>query len=264
MENKCKKSHFNEKIISDTINEVITWSRNLEPNETTVLKKVKKEPNEKNIWITNLKNLMKLTTREKEWSPKTCITYKRPRTIQGWLTNYKKLSKEKEQKKQQQKGSYRCGKCSLCGGIKRFKNMVKETDKTKTPDGKTILLKNRLNCKNYGIYRANCNYCKHKYIGQTKTSFTKRWNQHRAKWKELINKRDITEGNWNKDEQALYKHFEKSHKDKLDNKINMDEAYHLVFLEEPKYFKLDIEESNWISKTKAEINITRTFLPKIM
>ena len=118
-------------------------------------------------------------------SPDTCITYKRPKTLQGWLANYKFLGKTKNNNKYGGQ-SKRCGKCSLCGGIRNFKNMVKETNKINNKYNTIIRLKQDLNCKNYGIYQAQCRNCQMSYVGQTKTSFTKRWTQHRSKWNKLL------------------------------------------------------------------------------
>ena len=71
------------------------------------------------------------------------------------------------------------------------------------------------------------------------------------------------QGGWNNDEQALYKHFVNFHKDQLNKNMGIEDAYTVKFLEQPRYDKLDIQENYWIGKLKAEINISRTFLPKI-
>ena len=54
---------------------------------------------------------------------------------------------------------------------------------TKGSNFKEIKLKQKLICKDYGIYCATCIQCTENYIGQTVTSFAKRWNSHRATWK---------------------------------------------------------------------------------
>ena len=150
------------------------------------------------------------------------------------------------------------------GGLEKFKNknMVNETNKTTTKDGKIIWIKEQLNCRNYGIYQANCRICMKSYVGQTKTTFTKRWTQHRSKWKQLNDNEGGMQGGWN-DEQALYGHFVNFHRDKLKKNFGLEDAYTVKFLEQPRYDKLDIQENYWIGKIKAEINISRTFLPKI-
>ena len=263
LENKCKRSNFDESMVNETIEEVKKWRRRNEKDTTSNELRIKKEKNEdRNTWVTMFKGLLNLTAQEKQLSPNTCITYKRPKTIQGWLTNYKKISRTNGTENEKGR-SARCGKCSLCGGYSNFKNMVKETDKTKTKEGKIILIKQKLNCKNYGIYQAECLLCLKKYIGQTKTTFTKRWTQHRNKWKNLINNPEKQTETWNLDEQALYKHYNIFHKEFLNKTIDFDKAYQVTFLQEPQYKKLDLEESFWISRIKAEINISRTFLPKI-
>ena len=141
--------------------------------------------------------------------------------------------------------------------------MVKETNKTVTKDGNIILIKEELNCKCYGIYQAKCRTCNNIYIGQTKTTFTKRWTQHRSKWNQLITNNGEIQGGWNKDEAALYKHYSNFHKEKLKDQLEIEKAYEVTFLEQPRYDQLDIKESCWITRTKAEINISRTFLPKV-
>ena len=173
LEIKCKKSHFNENTIKENIKNVINWKQ-VNEGKTEQNKENTKQQKERNTWITKFKSLLKLSPKEKELSPNTCITYKRPCTLQGLLTNYKKISRGIEIK---QNGlSSRCGKCSLCGGLEKFKNknMVNETNKTTTKDGKIIWIKEQLNCRNYGIYEANCRICMKSYVGQTKTTFTKR------------------------------------------------------------------------------------------
>ena len=260
LKNKCKRSNFDESTLNEAIEEVKKWHQRTN-EEITTNKLGKNDKREKNTWVTMFKSLLKLTEQEKQLSPNTCVTYKRPKTIQGWLTNYKKISRTNGTEKE--KGySSRCGKCSLCGGLRNFKNMVKETDRTTTKEGKVILIKQGLNCKNYGIYQAECLFCAQKYIGQTKTSFTKRWTQHRNKWKNLTNNPETKTDIWNQDEQALYKHYNTFHQD-INKTTNIDEAYQVTFLQEPRYGALDLEESFWISRTNAEINISKTFLPKI-
>ena len=99
------------------------------------------------------------------------------------------------------------------------------------------------------------------YVGQTKTSFTKRWTQHRSKWNKLL-EGNVKENNIN-DEQALYRHYLKYHRDHLDETgPQICDAFHVTFLSQPNYENLDTEESEWISTIKAEINICKTILPK--
>ena len=260
LEEKCRKSNFNKNIVNETINKVIIdWKKE---DETKITKNKITKETKRITWTTNFKNLIKLNDNERKISPNTSITYKRPKTLQGWLTNYKDLGKCN--KINQQGQSARCKKCSLCGGLKKFNNIVKEANKIITKYNKIIPLKENLNCKNYGIYQANCKRCSMSYIGQTKTNFTTRWTQHRSKWNKLLQDK-TTERNQTKqtngDEQALYKHYIKFHKNELQN-LEISDAFEVLFITQPNYEKLDTEESYWISKIKADINISRTILPK--
>ena len=50
--------------------------------------------------------------------------------------------------------------------------MVKKVDYiTSHSNSKKFNLKQHLTCKNYGIYVAECIFCKMQYVGQTKTNF---------------------------------------------------------------------------------------------
>ena len=57
---------------------------------------------------------------------------------------------------------------------------------TKGSNVKEITLKQKLHCKDYGIYCNTCIQCAENYIGQTVTSFAKIWNAHRTTWKNII------------------------------------------------------------------------------
>ena len=41
-------------------------------------------------------------------------------------------------------------------------------------------------------------------------------------------------------------------------RINFDEAYQVVFLEEPAFKNLDYKENFWINKLKSDINLAKT------
>ena len=101
------------------------------------------------------------------------IVYKNPPTLATKLTNYKKLSQILPNT--DNRGSYPCGKCALCGNFKNYKNMVKTVDYiTSHSNSKKFNLKQHLTCKNYGIYVAECKFCKMQYVGQTKNKFSTR------------------------------------------------------------------------------------------
>ena len=59
---------------------------------------------------------------------------------------------------------FTCGKCMLCDRNGN-KGMVKITDSLKLKIGKLIKLKKKLNCKNFGIYAAECMECNEYYAG---------------------------------------------------------------------------------------------------
>ena len=262
LKEKCIKSNFNENMIEKIFQDVIKWKRKDIENEEINTVTDRNTTTEQNTWVTSLKGLIKLTEKEKELSPNTCITYKRPINIQGHLTNYRQTSKNQNQERNE---TSRCGKCSLCGGRRGFINMVLESNNTKDKYGKLIQIKRKLNCLNYGIYQAICKKCNKSYIGQTKTTFKDRWTQHRSKWNKLIKMQEseLKEIDFNKDEQALFKHYLNFHKSDISNNLVLANAFNVLFLSQPNYHRLDIEESFWISKTGADINIQRTILPKV-
>ena len=65
------------------------------------------------------------------------------------------------------------------------------------------------------------------------------------------------------DERALFNHYTKHHIEILRNKkLELSDAFGVIFIEQPDYSQLDIKENYWISKLGASINIAKTFLPK--
>ena len=125
------------------------------------------------VWATQFTNLLQLSNQEKKLKPEAAIVYKNPPTLATKLTNYKKLSQILPNT--DNRGSYPCGKCALCGNFKNYKNMVKTVDYiTSHSNSKKFNLKQHLTCKNYGIYVAECKFCKMQYLGQTKNKFSTR------------------------------------------------------------------------------------------
>ena len=119
--------------------------------------------------------------------------------------------------------------------------------------GQIYKLRQKLNCRDSGIYAATCTKCNEQYVGQTCTSFTKRWDEHRSKWRKKI----IQDG----DKAALLTHYNKKHN--ADLSIDLDKAFRVTFVEKANDFKfLDILESRWINRLNAKINICNTVLPK--
>ena len=141
------------------------------------------------------------------------------------LVNYKSIAQPREKIT---KNCYpACNSCGLCGKHSGLKNMVIKKDKILTKFGNIIKLKNRLNCKNYGIYGAECKLCNELYIGQTKNRFSTRWNSHRSKWKILCKLKliDKQENNRNSDEAALWCHYRKFHKNIILENLDLADAF---------------------------------------
>ena len=137
--------------------------------------------------------------------------------------------------------------------------MVLDQNEFRTKKGELVKLKQRLNCKDYGIYAGQCVVCKHLYVGQTVTSFNIRWNKHRDAWRKGI-KGSVIKNSAN-DEQALYTHYSKFHQNKLKN-LKFWDAYQVIFIEKPSPENIDVAESYWINKLNAKINIIKSFLPR--
>ena len=204
------------------------------------------------IWATFFPKLLRLSEKEKILAPNSTIVYRRAKTLGQGLTNYKSLA-HMQSKGPSSGTSDACNHCSLCGHHGKHSNMVNPTSVITSKSGKVFKLHQRLICKDSGIYVATCVTCHEQYVGQTSTSFTKRWNEHRSKWKKKI----IQDG----DKAALLTHYAKKHPNDLS--INLDKAYTVTFVEKANDFKyLDILESRWISRLNASINICNTVLPK--
>ena len=134
----------------------------------------------------------------------------------------------------------------------REDGMIKKTNYIKLKTGKIIKLKNNLNCKNFGIYAAQCNECGEYYVGQTITSFSKRWSSHRHNWKNMVT-------NEINDRAALKLHYTKKHP--TSNKVSK-KSFSITFIDTTKnHSELDFLESKWINKLQATININKTILP---
>ena len=117
-------------------------------------------------------------------------------------------------------------------------------------------LKQKLNCKNYGIYVAECKNCDMQYVGQTINKFSVRWTAHRSNW----NKFKFEENN---DKAALLKHYANYHEEILVNKPCICHCFRVIFVEQPNKRYLDWCEDRWFSKLDAKININKVILPKI-
>ena len=91
---------------------------------------------------------------------------------------------------------------------------------------KYLNLKQKLNCKNYGIYVAECKNCDMQYVGQTKNKFSVRW---------LHTDRIGTNLNFeeNNDKAALLKHYANYHEEILVNKLCISDCFSVIFVEQP-------------------------------
>ena len=83
----------------------------------------------------------------------------------------------------------------------------------------------------------------------TKNKFSIRWTNRRTFWKNNHTQNHT-------DKAALLLHFHNHHKNFISTHPDIYECYHVIFLQETKYYhNLDINESKWIKKLTATINI---------
>ena len=207
------------------------------------------------VWATPLKQLLDLTNIEKSLSPLTSIVYKRPPSLTTILCNYKTLSHAQENTTV---GCYPCGHCTLCGcrsirgnrpvcAVATSQQIISFNTKTK------FIIKQRITCQDFGIYVVTCRLCNHQYVGQTITTFSTRWAQHRTNWNNKNN------NNNNDDRASLRLHYKSKHKDMLNSDINSN--FSIQFIEIPDNpAHLDFLESRWIARLDAKININSTVL----
>ena len=111
-------------------------------------------------------------------------------------------------------------------------------------------MKQKLNCKNYGIYVTECKNCNMQYVGQTKNKFSVRWTAHKSNWKNLNLKK-------NNDKAALLKHYANYHKQILVHKPCISDCFRVIFVERPNKRNLDWCEDRWFSNFDAKINILK-------
>ena len=244
LKERCIKSHFCKSLVVEMLEVTKKWKDRFKPPT----KKITRTNENLTVWTTNFPNLLKLTDKEKQTNPNAMVAYKRPQTLSTLLTNYKIIA----HKVNVERGiSQPCGNCMLCdrGGKD---GMTIKTDHIKLKTGNIIKLKKHLNCKNFGIYAAQCNECEEYYVGQTITSFSKRWCSHRHNWKNMVT-------NEINDKAALKLHYTKKHP--TSNKV-FKKAFSITFIDTTKnHSELDFLESKWINKLQATININKTILP---
>ena len=242
LEEKCIKSGFDKNLVKDMISITKQWKDRFSPPTESTTK-----PEQRLVWATQFPKLLKLSHKEKELNPKAMITFKRPITLAGLLTNYRTIAHGIPS----DTGSRPCNHCALCGHYGK-KRMVNNAKTITSSSGKVFHIKQNLTCKDFGVYVATCKLCPSQYVGQTVKSFSTRWSGHRAVWKNGCSDVD--------DRAALRIHYIKNHP----NVVNLDlaDAFEVTFVDKPKHpVNLDIVESSWISRLHANININRTPLP---
>ena len=75
----------------------------------------------------------------------------------------------------------------IFGKFSKCEYMVKSVNYIKCEkNNRQVELKQSLNCRNYGIYVANCVNCNAQYVGQTKNKFSVRWKTIDTLGKNLI------------------------------------------------------------------------------
>ena len=119
-------------------------------------------------------------------------------------------------------------------------------------NSKEFKIQRTLTCADWGIYAAVCKICDAVYVGQTSTSFSKRFNSHRHIWKKGC--KEIT------DQAALRCHYDTKHPDEKGR--TLPQAFKVFFVDQPNSMKqLDSSESLWVNRLQAQININKTLLP---
>ena len=233
LKDKCLSSGFNKKVTQNMIQKVSTWTERFGPNN-------QKKQTEKNPvpWATGVPQFLQLNDKERSIKPEANVIYKRPACLANTLTKYKTLA-HKQQNILKLGSSSPCGNCALCGKFSKYECMVKSVNYIKCEkNNRQVKLNQSLNCRNYGIYVANCVNCNAQYVGQTKNKFSVRWNNHRHTWKKF----DISTQN---DSTALLQHYKSNHNLLLARRPNLSQCFSVIFVEEPPFDVLDICEEKF-------------------
>ena len=252
LENKCLKSNFNPKLVTNQFKKIQQQLSNFDNNLN------KKDKSDNLYWSSQFRNLLKFTKDEAKLVPQARTSFTEPRSLGQYLNTFSSIAKTTKAEKKII--SKKCNKCALCGHYNKYNNMVDENEIIKTKENRKIKISSTLNCKNYGIYAARCLQCNEFYVGQTKNSFNTRWNTHRMNWKKFQRKFNLND---NSDESALFKHYFVNHRTVLEN-LALENAYNVIFIEEPNLRNLDYKESIWIKKLEAKINISRTIYSELI
>lgn len=269
LNDKARRSCFKEKIIQENLNKVQHWGleyrkKLLNPGEVQTVE-TQVTTKRESYWTTSLPQQIK----ERFDSAKRYIsnqvdtikyTYKKPPNLRSLLFKPKKVGDDCVG------ASKNCGQCLLCGN--RRSNKVFWQNMVNSVEGKYkgIKLKNSLDCKSKGIYVATCTICSEQYVGQTCTSFAKRWSSHRASWKkDLLN---TTQQNFSKksDETALLDHYRNEHPEMLNDFKNnkstfgFDTAFKVTFVDD-NTGDLHLKEDFWKQKLHAKLNRCNVVTP---
>ncbi|MEC8566984.1 MAG: reverse transcriptase domain-containing protein, partial [Pseudomonadota bacterium] len=238
LQKKCELSNFNKNITKDMIKHVRQFTK-------TGNKTLAKEKRTRLVWASQFKAEMKINKTEEQLVPFASLVYSKPPTIRNLLFRYSNQQLSADQS--EEITSRKCHKCSLCGNHGRSKNMVLEKTTVTDRRNNRVPLQKNLTCSDYGIYAAECSICKNLYVGQTKNKFSTRWNNHRNSWKnQRLGNKKVKDEN---DNAALYKHYTKHHPEIDIAKLELADAYGVLFIEQPKNKRnLDLKESFWIAK----------------
>ena len=118
--------------------------------------------------------LSDLKQKKKKQVSNARVVYKIPTTLQGILTNYRKIAHNLNPIEFGEGSSNPCNNCALCGkhGKKPSRPMVTSSKFIVTKNNKRISFSQNLYCSNYGIYAVQCLKCGKIYGEQTKNKFS--------------------------------------------------------------------------------------------
>jgi len=233
-----------------------TWSA--DKRDELLTGNIEKTVDKALVWVSQLPSCIEKQFKSlTKWLPETTqlrVAYQKPASLRALLFNPRALENAPEG------GCEPCGKCKMCGGHGKIRgqNMVKTVSKITTKN-LTLPIKTKLNCRSSGIYVAICNICEETYTGQTSTSFSKRFNNHRQKW--------IEGPVSNRDDTALLDHYREHHSFSLsgwknDPQMGFDKAFKLVFVDKVGS-NLAKQEDYWKMRLKSSINRCTIITPTI-
>lgn len=260
---KCTRSNFDEKLIKSMLDKI--EREDIGQVEALKPRTVK---NAKNmvIWATQVPKLRSVPTKYQNLVAgdyKLTTVFTKPNNLQQLLPacRYRRILNPTVNN--YTGGTSGCGNCKLCGKRGSKRSMIKETNMTyDSSNTKKLIIRQALNCKDYGIYQLRCRQCilekrpvTATYVGLTSRKFSERFSSHRSNFKNNI----TTD---NTDKYALAIHYKKQHSN-LQSLPELEEAYDLVYVEKPDLRSLKEAEDKWKHLSKATINIQRMITPNI-